>query len=227
MSWGFLSPDDIQAVRSKAAYESTKRLTDVLVLTADLPGVRAASSSYFGLAAGAEKEPPPPSPPKLYLTHPGIVSTPIFPLNLLMYYAYMMVLYVARWLGSPWHVVTPYKGACAPVWVALQPQSVLDAENAVNIKWGSATTWTGRCLPKKTEVEGWGWEGRVEDRDALARDPAVRVLRKAVGRKAGLVGLTREKREDFEALGAECWRQMEALRLRWQRFVAEEAKKTP
>ncbi|KAJ9131758.1 hypothetical protein NKR19_g9471 [Coniochaeta hoffmannii] len=67
-----------------------------------------------------------------------------------------------------------------------------------------------------TEVEGWGWEGKVEDRDALAADGSTGVLRKMVGRRSDAVDLTEEKRAEFEDLGVECWREMERLREEWE-----------
>jgi len=213
--WDFLSLDDLQAVRSHGAYESTKRLTDVLSLTAELPAVRPLSASYFREDKASGR-----TPPRLYLTHPGVVVTTLFPLNFVMYYLYLFSMYVSRWIGSPWHPVTAYLGAAAPVFVALQSQSALDEAQAHRVKFGSASDRLGHSAIKKTEVEGWGWEGRVEERDALARDPAVGILRNMVGRKTGAPLLTRERLEDFEALGAKCWAEMEALRRRWERLLA-------
>lgn len=157
------------------------------------------------------------TPPKLYLTHPGVVVTTLFPLNFFLFFWYRVTMYVVRLVGSPWHTVTAYNGACAPVWLALTDQAVLDDMHAERIKWGSSTDRAGNTAPKMTEVEGWGWEGRVEDRDALANDTATGILRKMVGRKSDAVDLTMEKREDFEELGKECWREMERLRSEWEK----------
>jgi 3-keto steroid reductase len=53
---------------------------------------------------------------------------------------------------------------------------------------------------------GWGWRGVVGETDAdLVK-----------GRKKGMTDLTIEQREEFEALGARCWRKMEELRIEWE-----------
>jgi 3-keto steroid reductase len=209
------SMDDFQAIETSVAYESTKRLTDILCLTANLPAVIPYSASYFKSRSRSADR----TPPRVYLTHPGIVVTTLFPLPFWMIPLYQLIVLVSRWLGSPWHPATPYGGAIAPVWLALQSQDALDAEDAERIKYGSACNRGGTAMVKKTEVEGWGWEGKVEDREALARDPAAGILRKAVGRAAGAKDLTPEKLEEFELLGAQCWREMERLRQQWQEMA--------
>ncbi|KAJ4392461.1 3-keto-steroid reductase, partial [Neurospora sp. IMI 360204] len=151
--WKNLSLSDFQAIKTNAAYESTKRLTDVLSLTATLPSARPFVSSYLQPAA-TKSNSPATTPPIIYLVHPGIVQTTLFPLNAFMFFWYRVVLYIARWLGSPWHPITGYNGAVAPVWLALQEQEALDAVNAEHVKWGSSTDWWGECRVKKTEVEG-------------------------------------------------------------------------
>jgi 3-keto steroid reductase len=62
---------------------------------------------------------------------------------------------------------------------------------------------------KKTEVPGWGISGVVEEEvDSL-------------GRKPGAVNVTREEREEFEVLGARCWREMERMRMEWEERLGE------
>ncbi|WYZ37897.1 hypothetical protein EsH8_II_001403 [Colletotrichum jinshuiense] len=212
--------DDLQGVETDSPYESSKRLTDVLSLTSHLPAARAPSAAYFTPddpdAARAL-----PARPSFYLTHPGVVASSLFPVPfpIVLFWVYKFVLYVARWAGSPWHPVTGYNGAAAPVWVALQDDETLAELDAKRIKWGSATTRSGRQDVKKTEVEGWGWEGAVEDRDSLARDPATGVLRKAVGRNPGAKDLTKEQLAEFEELGARAWTEMERLRRQWDEIL--------
>lgn len=236
------SPDDFQGVRKHAAYESTKRLTDLLCLTADLPSVRPHARRYWEEdeegeekedgAAGREREHEQEQKqrPRVYLCHPGIVVTTIFPLPLLIFYAYKMAMYVTRWLGSPWHTNTSYTAAVSMVWLALAAQGELDGKGAQSVKWGSACDFWGNSLVKKTEVDGWGWEGRVEgleeeggvDDDGMgkgdrkAATTTARVLRKITGRKSGAEVVTEEKRIAFEEMGAECWREMERLRVEWE-----------
>lgn len=211
-AWENFSLADFQAIKTGAAYESTKRLTDILALTSNLPAARPYSSVYLNADRSTAA-----TPPKIYLTHPGVVVTTLFPLNAFLFFWYRIILYVARLLGSPWHPITAYKGSCAPVWLALQDQAALDASRADRAKWGTCTDRSGREAVKKSEVDGWGWEGRVEDRAKMAaEDRGAGVLGRLVGRKSGAVDLTEEKREEFEALGAECWREMERLRKEWE-----------
>ncbi|KAK1776263.1 hypothetical protein QBC45DRAFT_419964 [Copromyces sp. CBS 386.78] len=212
--WKNLELSDFQAIKTNAAYESTKRLTDVLCLTATLPSARPFVNSYLQPATKSTSHT---TPPRIYLVHPGIVQTTLFPLNAFMFFWYRVVLYIARWLGSPWHPITGYNGAVAPVWLALQEQEALDAVKAEHVKWGSSTDWWGECRVKKTEVEGWGWDGTVETRKELKNEKGERgAARKIVGRKSGATDLTEEKREQFEMLGVDCWQEMEKLRGEWE-----------
>ncbi|TGJ86303.1 hypothetical protein E0Z10_g2503 [Xylaria hypoxylon] len=207
--------DDFQASRYMAPYESSKRISDLICLTADLPSVQKVSASYFTSSATADK----PVKPRFYLSHPGIVCTPMFPLNWFLYFWYWVVMHLSRLLGSPWHTVDVYPGACATSWLALADQSTLDAIDAQHIKWGSAVTRTGHAAPKKTEVEGWGWEGRIEDSEALKRDDSDGFLHKTKGRKWDATTLTKEKKAQFEVDGGRCWVELERLRVAWEAFL--------
>ncbi|KAK8084948.1 3-keto-steroid reductase [Apiospora hydei] len=212
-----LDLDDFQGFKSTAAYESSKRITDLMCLTSELPSVQAVSSSFFSSGASSSRKYT--KKPRLYLSHPGIVCTPLFPLNAFMFFFYYYAMLLSRLLGSPWHGVDPYIGACATVWLALEDEAALDASHAQRVKWGSAADRHGRADPKKTEVEGWGWEGKVEDAEALKRDEASGVLRKLTGRKWDAVQLTEEKRAKFEEDGVRCWKELEALRGRWEEIM--------
>lgn len=212
--------DDFQGVETEGPYESSKRLTDVLALTSHLPSTRRISEKYF-TPEEEETAQRLPVRPSFYLTHPGVVASNLFPVPFpfILFYAYKFALYLARWLGSPWHPVTWYGGAVAPVWLALQDDETLQELDAKKIKWGSAASVTGRAEVKKTEVEGWGWEGAVEDRESLARDPATGVLRKVVGRHPQARDLTPDQIVDFEELGCKVWAEMERLRRQWEEFL--------
>lgn len=212
--------DDLEALRTRAAYESTKRLTDLLVLTAGLPGARAHSAPYWQQEeqeGGQQKQEQ--QPPKVYLCHPGIVVTTILPLPFVLHYLWTFAAYVARWIGSPWHTITSYNAAAAMVWLALAAQGTLDTAGAGAVKWGSACDLRGNALVKKTEVDGWGWDGRVQGLDDDDKDTGV--LRKAKGRKSGAVAVTEEKRVEFEEIGALCWQEMERLRAEWEGRINE------
>ncbi|KJZ70420.1 hypothetical protein HIM_10188 [Hirsutella minnesotensis 3608] len=228
------SIDDLQGLTRANSYESAKRLTDVLALTSGLPAARPFSSRWLdadravapdgGETAGEKAEAPEAGagavvPPRVYLSHPGIVASTLFPVPWFLFWAYELALVVSRWLGSPWHCVDGYTGAAAAVWLSLQSQILLDEAHADRVKWGSSADRHGRVDVKKTEVEGWGWEGRPEDAQAFAADTAVGVLRKSIGRKYGVVDVTAEDIIRFEELGAACWKEMEELRSTWDDII--------
>ncbi|KAL0941914.1 3-ketosteroid reductase [Colletotrichum truncatum] len=212
--------EDFQGVETSAPYESSKRLTDVLALTSHLPGPQRYTKTYF-TPEDPETARKLPVRPSFYLTHPGVVASSLFPVPFpfILFYAYKFALFLARWMGSPWHPVTWYGGAVATVWLALQDDETLKELDAKRIKWGSAASITGRMEVKKTEVEWWGWEGAVEDRESLARDPATGVLRKAVGRHPGAMDLNRDQLVEFEELGVQAWGEMERLRKQWEQLL--------
>ncbi len=198
------SSSDIQSLRSPIAYENSKRLTDVLALTSGLPATRSSTNTYFNRQAPATTN------VKMYVAHPGICATSIFPLPFGLSHAVPAALYLARWLGSPWHTATAYSGACAPVWLALSPQSQLDQREGESGpgKWGSATDLWGHDRVMRTEALGWGCGG------VLGED-----LSRRAGRWPGASDLTQEDREQFEELGRDCWQQMEDLRREWEKIL--------
>ncbi|KAF2137651.1 uncharacterized protein K452DRAFT_353456 [Aplosporella prunicola CBS 121167] len=212
------SLSDFQGLASLVPYESSKRLTDLLALTCDLPSTRPWTSPYFQNKEQEKKEAEEEiadALPRMYLSHPGIVSTGIFPLPFpwLMTYLWMFAAYVARWLGSPWHPVRPYPAAVAPVWLALAEQSTLDdaEQRDGKGKWGSSTDWAGHERVLRTEVEGWGFGGVVGD--AKGRK----------GRRKGAKDLKEGDREEFEEMGRHCWKEMEDLRVQWENRVGRQA----
>ena len=266
-----LDLDDFQARATVPPYESSKRITDLIALTAELPSVRPLTRAYFaapfvkmalaaadadmsasistsastsssspssanptptssvasdstsvGIAAGAAPTTTH-RPPRVCLSHPGIVCTPLFPLNWFLYFWYTMAMHLARLLGSPWHVVETYLAACAPAWLALVAD---DAELRARppAKWGSACDRAGANVrPKRTEVEGWGWEGRVgetaeeeDDEEEGEGEREFAFLKKTRGRKRGATPLTAERKARFEDDARRCWAELERLRAAWE-----------
>lgn len=217
-----LDVDDLQGLRTAAPYESSKALTDVLAITADLPSSAPWVKSFYDdnadnttttadTTADAKH-------PTMYLSHPGICGSGILPLSLPLYYLMMGAFWLARILGSPWHTLSTYLGACAPVWLALTPRSALDDAEAPyrrhgggRVKWGSSCPLFGCERPACTEVDGWGYGGVV--------GPAVLQEDRCRRRKRGAVDLTRERKVEFEVLGRECWRRMEELRVQWDALL--------
>ena len=201
------SSSDIQGLRSHTSYESSKRLTDILALTSELPSTQNLVKQYLPLTEGKS------SRPTMYLMHPGICATSIVPLHIILQWAMIIAFYVARWVGSPWHTVTAYSGACAAVWLALSPKDQMDSleqDGARKHKWGSATDLRGNDRVTETEVDGWGYGGVV----------AAAGKRRA-GRRRGAKDLTSVAKAEFEELGRDVWRQMERLRIDWQERLME------
>ncbi|RFU77140.1 hypothetical protein TARUN_5122 [Trichoderma arundinaceum] len=212
--------DDMQCFLKPAAYESAKRLTDIIALTYSLPSIRPFSGPFLRMdeesgGDAAEK----PVPPKMYVTHPGVVASTLFPVPWFLFWAYELALVVARWVGSPWHNVDGYKGASSTTWITLQDQAALDEMQADRIKWGSACDRHLVSDVKKTEVDGWGWEGKPETDETIAADTAKGVLHKSVGRRLESKNVTEEALVEFEETGARVWEEMERLRHQWAKII--------
>lgn len=206
-----LSIDDIQGLKSPTPYESTKRLVDLLSLTSDLPSVRRTSASFYDgsrtlTAPSPDRKLEPLVKPTMYTTHPGVFSSDIMPLNPVLAFIWSFIALVARWMGSIWHPADAYKAAVSAVWLALAEPEFLDDIGGASAKWGSSTDFWGEERVLKTEVGGWGWDGKVG---------TVVDGEKRKGRHKRAVDLTEEARAEFEVLGGECWKQMEELRKEW------------
>ncbi|KAL9101693.1 MAG: hypothetical protein Q9163_003079 [Psora crenata] len=236
------SISDLQGLQTEVGYKSSKRLMDLLVLNSNLPSTRPFTERFLSShssnlqqcinthdnershpflaqrAATSRRDNNLPgattTKPALYLSHPGICATSFVPLPLIFFYLMMLIFYVVRILGSPWHVLSPYKGACAPVWLALTQKDEIENLEATEGKgkWGAACDILGKERVIRTGVKGWGVGGRVGEGR----------VRTAKGR--GDVGiLTREGKEEFEQEGRECWKRMEELRVSWERWMIGEA----
>lgn len=196
------SLDDIQGLASNEPYESSKRLTDLMAITSVLPSTEPKVNSYLAYKTPSEKT----TKPRIYLSHPGITHTPIMPLIWILDCAWRLVCYISRWLGSQWHVVTVEKGAVAAVWLALAKQNTLDTmEQREGVgKWGSATDVWGNERVERTEIEGWGWGGKLgETPRKFGRSPYARPL-------------TQEGKDKFVQEGEQCWEELERLRVEWE-----------
>jgi 3-keto steroid reductase len=217
---------DIQGFKAPAAYNSSKVLTDLLSLTSDLPSTAPWANSFLSISdsdasippSDVTAEPRDGPTPKIYLCQPGIFGTGIVPLPFILFWTMIGSFFFARWLGSPWHTIWAYTAACAPVWLALSPQSVLDeAEEPYRrhggglVKWGSSTDRLGRERPVCTEVDGWGYGGVVGA--AILEEDARR------RRKRGVKDATAEEKIHFEECGRRCWQEMEQLRIQWEKLL--------
>ncbi|RDK47051.1 3-ketosteroid reductase [Aspergillus phoenicis ATCC 13157] len=216
--------DDIQGLRTKVPYESSKTLTDILALTAESPSTQKWIEGFYtppdsnGEKGEGDGEG---TRPRMYLSHPGVCGTGILPLALPLFWAMIASFYIARLLGSPWHTLSTYAGACAPTWLAVSRQDELDAAEEVyrahgggKVKWGSSCDRLGRDKAVSTEVDGWGHGGVVGE--------AVVMEDRCRRRKRGAKDLTAEEKVEFEELGRKCWQGMEELRVQWEEILERE-----
>lgn len=219
--------DDIQGLRTKTPYESSKALTDILALTSDLPSAApwAVGSFMHSDKDDTEDQAVSSNTPTMYLSHPGICATAIIPLALPLIWAMVAAFWGARMLGSPWHTLSTYLGACSPVFLALSSKDALDAAEAPyrqagggRAKWGSSASRFGVGSVVCTEIELWGYGG-VVGAPVVEADRCRR-------RKRGATDLTGEEKEKFEELGRQCWRQMEDLRIKWDAILDQAEEKT-
>lgn len=237
------SVDDIQALESEKAYESSKHLTDVLALTSALRSTKPFVERYLSVSssprsqsislldnepsdsgtstpsqritlADNEYQPPSISSPRIYLSHPGICATSFIPLPFILYYLMELAFYVARWCGSPWHTISAYKGAVASVWLVLvEKEEIDDMEQRAG-----RGKWGSAC-------DAMGHERvmrTVVEGWGLGGMMGEGELIKRNGTRKGTKEVTREDREEFEELGRECWRQMEDLRMQWEERLKNE-----
>jgi 3-keto steroid reductase len=201
------SLDDLQGIRTDYPYECSKRLTDVLALTSELPSTRAYTNTFLTPPSSTTSKSIS-QQPRTYLTHPGVFFSSIIVLPWILSLFHYWSYFIARFIGSPWHTIHAYPAAASATWIAISPQRTLDAIEGQKGKgkWGSSTDWYGRERVVKTETEGWGLGGRV--------GPESRA--KGMTRWVGMTDLTPEAREGFEALGADTWRAIEELRVEWE-----------
>lgn len=215
------NPADHQGLRTSAAYEHTKRLTDYLSLTQGQPAVQKYLASYIDSENSlTTHRRPKTSSPTVHTTHPGIVTTTIIALYWIVQQAYLLGIYMARWFGSPWATVNPYPAAASAVWLALVPRDELDTKETSDggkaVKWGSAVDRSGRSRVETTDVEGWGFNGSGKPfADTWWGGPSW-WQGGNIGRPKDAKDATEEDVEDFIVKGTGVWGQMEELRVEWE-----------
>ncbi|KAJ9605606.1 3-keto-steroid reductase [Cladophialophora chaetospira] len=212
------NPDDHQGLKSSGAYEHTKRLGDLLALTAAQPATAKSVNEYTTpslLVAGRSR--PEQSEPMFLDSHPGICTTTIISLFWIVHEFYRLGIYLARWCGSPWGNVTAYLGAASATWLALasvtdiqaKKDEALGATSGGPCKWGSSVDRLGNSYIRVTDVEGWGLDGTGQPfKDKWWGG--------SLGRKTGSTDATEEDVESFVAQGVRVWGKMEALRTDWE-----------
>ena len=212
------NPDDHQALQSEGAYEHTKRMGDLLALTAAQPAAARLVKKYTTPLPLVDGRPRPSQSEPIFLnSHPGICTTTIISLFWIIHEFYRLGIYLARWCGSPWANVTSYLGAASATWLALASVAEIKAKQAEALgsdaggpcKWGSSIDRLGNSYIRVTEVQGWGIGGTGE----TFKD---KWWGGNLGRKSGAIDATQEDVENFVAQGAEVWGRMEELRRDWE-----------
>ncbi|KHJ33650.1 putative 3-ketosteroid reductase [Erysiphe necator] len=212
------SVDDFQGLQSTAPYESSKRLMDLLILPCEAPSVSIRAAHFFDISStfsGRKRKNQTnfdqsnlrPVRPKNYVAHPGIFQSNILPVPFIVALICKLIFYITRWLGSPWHTINPYSAAIAPVKIALVDCKTLDEVGSSRIKWGSATDSAGNAKIRKTEVPGWGFDGKTVNEEMNTES------------QKGADTVSKDSIENFELLSAECWKQMEELREEWEKIL--------
>lgn len=145
----YLSMDDLQLLKSKESYEGSKRLVDLVHL-----------ATFEKLSKLKIKQ---------YLTHPGIlISFSFFRfLNPITYYGMLMLFYIARLLGSPWHNIHGWIAANSAIFTALYADPPFDKQE---LKYGSASRWNGIEYLKTDEVDPTGKEDVLTYFEGLAKE---------------------------------------------------------
>ncbi|KAF2153944.1 hypothetical protein K461DRAFT_292637 [Myriangium duriaei CBS 260.36] len=197
---------DVQGLGTDAAYDSSKRLTEILALTSGEEECKRWVERWF---PGEHR-------PEQYLAHPGVCLTPISGIPLVMTWLQLIAFYIVRWIGSPWHPIEPYKGAVSAVWLALASKETLEKLEGAEgkAKWGAATDRFGGERVVRTEVDGWGWGGKKGDASDKTWRLKQRWWRPEVVRKE-------DSADEFRRLGAEAWKEMEELRVTWEEILKD------
>ena len=234
-----MSLDDIQGFTADFAYDTSKRVTDLLALTASSHSsaqyvdrfltpttVRPTTDSVSKTDTNTTTQ-----PPEIFLCHPGILSSNIISLNIILANLYTVTLFIARCIGSPFHPVTPYAAAVAPVFLALASFDMITKMNSSSGpdgggvgKWGSAALgWRGLPSVKRSFVPGYGGGGHASNGaeewkqwgfgDEAKGVPEL--YTRFTGRRRNAKKPEQEDIDTFHQHGAVAWRKMEELRREW------------
>lgn len=87
-----------------------------------------------------------------WLLQPGVFKSTTFvpTMNVFMYIAMLVMFYICRWAGSPYHCIYPELASNAPIWCALKADPEKDG---LDIKYGSSTTRLGKEVLMRSKVD--------------------------------------------------------------------------
>jgi 3-keto steroid reductase len=195
-------------------------MTDLMALTStNQPATGKSVTSFLDCSTSDRRltNNPAPSKPTMHVAHPGVCATSIISLPWILNMLMIVTFYMARLVGSPWHTVSAYTGAHAPVWLALAgPEEIAERERAGAAKWGSVVTRWGKESVQRTDVPGWGLVG---DGERVEWWQVGFGWLGGWGRKRGARDATREDVEKFVEDGALVWRELERLRREWEERI--------
>lgn len=142
----YLSFNDLQLIKSPESYEGSKRLVDLL---------------HFGTYKTLAKD----YNIQQLLVHPGIFTSFSFfqYLNFFTYYSMLVLFYIARWSGSPYHNISGYIAANAPVKCAV-------GKEKQDVKVESCSTRYGQEYIRYQEIDSTGSEDVVAYLDKLVQE---------------------------------------------------------
>ena len=132
-------PDDLQGLTAPTPYEHTKRLADLLALTAqNHPSTSRSVTSFLDPTPSQTLFPQSPtyparpqySVPQHHLCQPGVCITTIVKIPAFMQHAQSLAICTSRLLGNPWTLIYPYNGALVLSWLALTPSSDIELAKA-------------------------------------------------------------------------------------------------
>ena len=132
----YLSMNDLELLQSDCSYEGSKRLVDLLHLATYKKLL-----DEYGI--------------NQYVVHPGIFTSYSFfkYLNIFTYFGMLLLFYLARLLGSPWHNIDGYKAANAPIYVTHLSNPRFEPHH---VKYGSATSIHGMEYIQTTDIDPTG-----------------------------------------------------------------------
>lgn len=236
---------DLQGLLSTSAYEHGKRLTDILVLSSNQPGVAEHVTSFLAVDPGSNNgtkpltrnQRPDNSTPSMHLFHPGILVTPIFPLPPVLFEAYLSAIYVARLLGGVWSNVQPYTAAHGVSHLLLVPDDEIQKAERAACPVPSSSSSSASSSQDSTHVGVVN--GKVKWGTSIARSGTTTVRPTEVawwgingsgvsylkgwwggtggrGRKPGAKEARPEDVEVFMGVAGRVWKDMELLRREWE-----------
>lgn len=129
----FFDPNDIGIEKSEHSYECSKYELELL---------HQATYKQLYEKDGIQS----------WLLQPGVFKSTTFvpTMNIFMYISMLVMFYICRWFGSPYHCIYPELASNAPIWCALKADPKVDS---MGIKYGSSTSRLGSERLMRSNVD--------------------------------------------------------------------------